>query len=397
MAINALTDAGLTVQGTPDIITELTAGYTSIYGADINLESNTPDGQMMNIYATALEDNLQLLVMVYNGFSIANAVGVQVDNLVALNGMQRQAGTYTIAQVNVTAAQAVSLAGQDVLVSNPNATVFTVSDNSGNQFQLQTSYAFSGAGTVTLAFVAVNIGQTLTSANTITNIFTPLTGITAVNNPSTSSDIIGVNEESDVALKIRQGQSFQAAATGPADALRAQLLNTQGVVDAFVAENDSSSIVNGVAANGIWTIVNAPTTLAAQIAQIIYSKKTAGCAQTGAVTYNVTRPAGNIFVAQWDYAVQESLYISFEILPINGVDTFNTTTLAASLAAALIYKLNQSAFVGDVIRAMQIIAPNGYLQNVFVGSSASPTTQTATPANYKSYFFVAAANITITT
>lgn len=396
---NTLDATGLTVQTQPEIVADFVVGYTTIYGADINLDSNTPDGQMINIYATALTDNLDLLLLVYNQFSLQNAFGVQVDNLVALNGMQRQAGTFTIAQVAVTVSQALTLPGQDVLISNPNATVFTVSDNAGNQYQLQTSHVFSGAGSATLAFAAVNIGQTLTSPNTITIIVTPLLGVSSVNNPSVTSDVIGTNEESDVQLKIRQGQSFKLGSTGPADTIRAQLLNTAGIVDAFVPENDTNAIVNGVPAFGIWTIVNKTTATDAEIAQVIYTKKTIGCAQKTAAahSYVITRPAGNTFTAYWDLAIGQSLYIAFTIKPVNGVDTFNVSALAASLASALAFKLNQSAFVGDIIRAMQIIAPNGYLINTVVGTAPGPASQVVTPSDYQHYFTVIAANITIGT
>jgi len=322
-----------------------------------------------------------------------------VDNLVALNGIQRLAGTYTIAQVAVTVSQAITLPGLDVLVSNPNAVVFTVSDQAGNQFQLVSSYSFGSSGTETLAFQAVNIGQVLTSDNTITVIVTPLTGVTSVNNPSTSSDVIGTNEETDTQLKVRQAQSFSLAATGPADSIRAQLLNTPGIVDAFVPENDTSSVVAGVPANGIWVIVNNATATLSQIAQVIYTKKSAGTAQktTAGQSYNITRPAGNVFTAYWDLALQEQLYISFQINPINGVDTFNTTAIANSLAAALVYRLNQSAFVGQVVSAMNVIVPNAYLTSIFVDVNPSPAQQQVSPSDFQHYFYVSAGNITITT
>jgi len=191
MATNELTATGLTVQSVTDIIADLTVGFTTIYGSDVNLESNTPDGQMLNIYAIALEDNLQLLTTVYNQFSLQNAFGIQVDNLVALNGIQRLQGTNTLTYVNVTVSQAITLPGQDVLIANPQAVVFTVSDNAGNQYQLSTSYAFGAAGTASLEFIAVNIGQTLVVSNTITIIFTPLVGVSSVNNPSFTVTAMG--------------------------------------------------------------------------------------------------------------------------------------------------------------------------------------------------------------
>lgn len=474
MAINSLTAGGLTIQTQPDIVAALTAGYTSIYGADVNLGPNTPDGQSINIYATAQEDNLELLQSVYNMFNLPNAYGVQLDNIGQILGVMRQAGTFTQAHVLVTVSQALTIPGQDVLVANPAATVFTVADQAGNQYQLLTSHTFGGAGSATLTFVAVNIGQILTAANTITAILTPFLGVTSVNNPSTAGDVIGTNEESDAAFRVRMGQSFQLAAIGPVDALRAALLNTPGIADAFVPENDTGGIINGVFAHGIMTIVNQGVVSDATVAQVIYAKKGSGCDQTrqfvtngtthsnmtvdglnpsdvdnmapgqavagsgiqpnttissvnsptsitislNALTsltntpmtftpvipagsalksHNLTRPAGNVFTAWWFTAAPEDLFISFTVNPINGVDQFNASVLAAALAAALSYKLNQSAFVGQIVAAMQVIAPNAYLTDIFVGSTASPSDQSVSPATLQNYFVALAGNIVIST
>ena len=464
---NIIDSTGLIVDTLPEIIADLTAGYTTIYGSDINLGSNTPDGQQMTIYATALEDNLELLTSVNSQLSLQNAFGVQLDNLVALNGMQRQPGTYTKVYVQITVSQALTLPGQDVLIITPGAVVATVSDQAGNQYQLVNSYSFSGGITVaTLEFVAVNIGQVLVTPNTISVIVTPLVGWTSVANPvvavfdtgttmagspqvtgigdtslmTAGMDIVGVgipagatllsvdspsqvtmdqnasagasvpievftpptstgiNEETDVQLKIRHGLSFSLGATGPADTIQAQLRNTPGVIDAFVPDNDTNAPVNGVPANGIWVIVNAPTVPEATIAQVIYTKKGLGAAQlvTAGHHYTITRPAGNTFTAYWDKALTEDLYISFVILPINGVDTFNYSALADTLAAQLVYRLNQSSYIGDVIRAMQTIAPNGYLSNVFVDITPIPALQTVTPSDFQHYFTLNPANIVIT-
>lgn len=391
---NTIDATGLTVKTLAEIVADLTVGFQNIYGADINVASNSPDGQMINIFATAAEDNLELLETVYNMFSLTNAFGVQVDNLVAVNGIQRQAGTQTIAQVLVTVSQALTLPGLDVLVGNPNATVFTVSDDSGNLFQLQTSHVFGGSGSATLAFVAVQIGEVLTTPNTINVITTPLLGVTSVNNPSTGSDVIGINEETDVQLKVRQAKSFYIAATGPADALRAQLLNTPGVADAYVVENDSGSPAGGVNGHSIWVIVRGGAPV--DIAHVIYAKKTLGCGQTGAQTFTITRPQGNTFTAQWDNAIAQNLYIRFTIAPINGVDTFNDAELKQSLVDTLFYHLGQSASIGDVIRAMLAIAPNGVLSTVNVSNDGSSWVDVLAPTDAQHYFVLSTARITIT-
>ncbi len=404
---------------------------------------------------------------VYNMFNLTNAYGVQVDNIVALNGIQRKNQTYTVIFANVTATQAVTIPGMDALALNPNAQIFTIADIYGNQYQLITTYSFSSAGTVTLQFQAVIGGPISTYSNTITVINTPVVGISSVNNPTTASDIIGVGEETDVQLKVRMAQSFMLSATGPADTIRAQLLNIQGIVDAFVAENDNASIQNGVFANGIMTVINNSSATPAQIAQVIYSKKPAGTTQTAVFTsagtitsgtntitsipttanmavgqgisgtgiptnttitavnsaneitisnnatangtsftvtpvgtlnsYNITRPAGNIFTATWFSALQQNFFASFTINPINGIDQFNAAAIATSLSAALIFKLNQSCFVGTIINAMLAIAPNAYLTGVQVGASSPASGEVISPMDYQHYLVLPSANITITT
>ena len=46
---NALTATGLVLATQAELLAYYTTQYQNIYGADINLASDTPDGQMMNI------------------------------------------------------------------------------------------------------------------------------------------------------------------------------------------------------------------------------------------------------------------------------------------------------------------------------------------------------------
>lgn len=384
---------GLQVKTVTEITADLDAGLAGIYGADINVEQNSPDGQQVGIFAQAVADMLQLLVQVYNTFSVDNTFGVSLDQRVALNGIARHQGTHTLAQVLVTVDQALTLIGQDALIVTPNAQVFTVADDAGNQFQLETTNVFGGAGSASLTFVAVAIGQVQTTANTITNQVTTVLGVTSVNNPTVAGDVIGLNEESDIQLKIRRALSFQLAAVGPSDALRAMLLSLPDISDAYVVENDTGGVVDTVPAHSIWTIVNGGTN--AEIGQAIYSKKIPGCGQKGAQTYIVTRPAGNTFTAQWDVALTQDLFVEFGITPRIAGLTFDNASIKTQLAAALVYKLGQKPNSGDVVVAMQTIAPNAILTSCFVSIDGSTWVDIVTPSTAQHYFTLDAANITI--
>lgn len=396
----SLTANGLVVAGTAEIVSNITTAMQTVYGAGINVGPTSPDGQMINIFAQSVSDTLQLIVQVYNSFALDAAFGTVLDQRVALSGIIRVQGTYTIAYVSVTATAARNIPGQDVLVSNPNAQVFTVADTAGNQYQLQTSYSFSGAGAQSLAFVCTTLGQIQTTPNTITTVITPTQGISAVNNPSTTNDIEGIPEETDPQLKIRQANSYFLQSQAPADAIRAALLNdVPGCVDAYVVENDTGSTVEGVAPYGLYIVVNggAPQT----IANTIYIKKNPGCSLTGSVgsAYPVTRPQGNTATMLWNNAVSQPLYIQATLFPrIPGL-TFDVTADGIALAAALLYKLGQSPSMGDVVLAMAAIEPNAVLVPTNSAGMISKDNSTweniVSPTAYVNYFVATSSTIVL--
>lgn len=390
---NQLDGSGLQVDSVSEITANITAALQGIYGTDINVDSNSPDGQMIGIFSQACADILELLVDVYNSFAIESAFGVDLDQRVALNGMTRQAGTYTETPVLVTVTQALTLTGLDALVANPLAQVFTVQDNNGNQWLLLATHSFGGAGSATLTFRAAVIGAKEVTANTITSQVTVVLGVTSVNNPTTSGTVPGVNEESDAQLKIRHDKMFYLAAIGPADSIGAALLSIPDVSDAYVVENVTSSPVDTVPAHGIWCIVTGGTD--AEIAQAIYSKKAPGCDMKGTTTFDIVRPQGNVFTAKWDASIAEDLFIQFAIVPRVGSVTFDNAAIKQALVDALTYKLGQIATIGDVVAAMLVIAPQGYLTGVGVSDDGVTYTDSVEPTTAQYYFTLNTANINI--
>ena len=225
-----------TLQETLEAIIEGTAdvpGLKDIYGADINTDSDTPDGQMINIYALAKQDILNLIVQNYNAKDPDQAIGVALDYLLALCGITRREGTYTQVYVNITVDRSVTLNGLDT--DSP----YTVADSSGTQFQL-VSTANLSAGTTNLLFQASDIGAVQVLANSITVPVSIILGVTAINNPAVASTQ-GIDEETDADLRIRRQQSVSLPARGYRGSLLAGLLNIDGVTSAQVIENDTAT------------------------------------------------------------------------------------------------------------------------------------------------------------
>lgn len=314
---NSLTSTGLTVVQQAEMVTNFTAFYESIYGSSINLASNTPDAQLMMNQIQVILDNANLLMQIYNSFDPDQAVGVALDMRVAINGIQRQAGTNTVTNITLTLSQSVNLFGLDQVNTTGNS-VYTVSDNAGNQWQLQTTQLGVGPGTVVYAFQAANPGAVLTTPNTITVPVTVVLGVSTINNP-TSYSTLGQNAETDAALRVRRYQSVALASQGYYAGLLAALENINGVTSAFVYEN-TTGVTNaaGVPGHSIWVIV-AGSGAAASIANAIYTKRNAGCGMFGATSYNITQIDGSIFQVFWDTVAAQNLFIAFTATSVNGV------------------------------------------------------------------------------
>ena len=106
---NSITDPGLQVASYAEIIANLEAALRAIYGSSINLDSNSPDGQQVGLFGQSSADILELLVMAYNSFDPDNCSGIQLDRRLALCGVVRKAGTYTVQEVSITTDRAMTL------------------------------------------------------------------------------------------------------------------------------------------------------------------------------------------------------------------------------------------------------------------------------------------------
>lgn len=390
---NDISSTGLQVKTAVEIIGEITAALQAIYGSDINVDQNSPDGQLINIFTQVLIDQLELLVTVYDSFDPASVFGVLCDQRFALNGLSRQEGTYTIQPVSVTSDRALNIYGLDDVDLDPSLELFTVEDDAGNRFVLVNTHSFVGAATASLDFRAAEIGQVQTVPNTITNVVTVTLGITGVNNPLPATTV-GENEETDAEFKIRHARSFNLAATGPADAVEAAILAVPAVSDAFVAENDTNGTVATIPAHSIWCIVDGGTD--ADIGQAIYAKKAPGCGMKGSEVVSISRPNGTTFDAKFDRPIAEDLYIEFTIVPRRTGVTFDTDALKAALVAALTFKIAQSADVGAVMVAMLTIAPDGVLSAVGVSNDGMMYDDILAPTDFQHKFVLDVARIDIT-
>ena len=397
---NALTDTGLTTATQTELLTALKAAMQSIYGADINLNSNSPDGQITNIFVQSMLDVEDLLTQIYNSFDPDQAFGVTLDQRCAINGIQRQAGTYTVTNITIVTSQGLTLQGLDLYLTAP----YTVQDSAGNQWQLQTTQTPASAGTYVYAFQAAQPGATLTNIGTITQPVTVVLGVTSINNPTTYSTL-GLDEESDSALRIRRQQSTALSSQGYQPTLIAALSNIPRVTFADVYENNSNGFdglwtdvayPNGTPGHSIWPIV-AGSGAAADIASAIYKKRNAGCGMRGEISFVITQTDGTPFTVYWDVVSPVNLYIQFSISSIDGINPPDKVTILAQLPTLFTPAIFAEVNINQLATIVQQIDSNALVTNAgFSFSAMGPFTNTLTPLVRNNQFAVSSANINIT-
>lgn len=389
---NELTANGLTLSTLQQVIDQIkngTAtypGFFQIYGPSINVEPNSPDGQLINLIAQVAIDLEELAAQINAGFDPDQAVGRVLDMRCAINGVVRRAGTYTQQPITVTVDRPVTLSGLDTAP----ASAFTVSDSSGNRFKLLNTYSFGGAGSVSLAFQAETMGAVLTTPNTINQVVTVILGVTAVNNPSAATSV-GTPEETDTALRIRRQNSVALPSRGYLDGLLGALLNVDGVTQAIVRENDTNATVDGIPAHSIWCIVLGGTN--ADVADAIYRKRNAGCGMKGATSVTITQVDGTPFSVEFDRPTNQNLWISFNATAVTG--SLDANYIRTQLLARLSYNIGQAADSSAIVALCKEIAPNISFSNEGVSDDNVTYVTLLDPTDINYQFQIASTRIII--
>lgn len=401
---NSLTATGITTSSQAELLANQTANLQAIYGTDIDLSSNTPDGQAVNINIQAQIDVQELAVQIYTSFDPDQAVGTQLDQRCAINGVKRQAGTYSTTSINLVLTQSVNLYGLDQNIQP----VYTVSDNIGNLWNLQQTQLGVGPGTVIYSFQAATPGANITIPNTINVPVTIVLGVQSINNP-TSQSIVGINEETDPSLRIRRQSSVSISSQGYLQGLLGALENINGVASALVYENNGGTIdANGVPGHSIWVIIDGTPTISPvnawssitiysygqivtyaginyiswknnnlnnavtntfywgvynPIAQNIYAKRNAGCGMYGQTSYTITQIDNNQFVVLWDFVAEQNLYISFTATSINSLNQPNIRGIISSLVANYKFSVAEEININQMATIVQQADPNCLVTN----------------------------------
>lgn len=288
MAAPEINRQGIQIQTYQEIYDELVQGFQDIYGSDIDLDPESPDGQRVGIYASKLYD-LQVLAMeIARNFDPDFARGTWQESLLKLAGITRRPPLRSQVDVEVTVDRPLTLPED-----------YTVQDDMGQKWELQEAVSFASTGTYTVTLFSEEFGEIETAADTVTEPETIILGVTGVTNPNPA--VPGRGEETEPETRRRRRQSVQTPAYSTAGSLFARLADVLDVTDLKVYENTTDTEDSrGVPAHSLWCVVEGGSV--SDIVETIVKNKTGGTALKGSITGTFDevreRPDGTEFTLQ---------------------------------------------------------------------------------------------------
>jgi hypothetical protein len=230
------TPTGLVLPVEAAILAGVQQDYNAAFGGNLNPGLNTPQGQLCSSTAA----------IIANAYTVFATFVNQVDPDTATGFMQDAIGR--IYFLNRIPAIATTV---NILCTGVLGTVIPVGaliqDTSGNIYSCTQAGTIPVGGSVTLAFANTQTGPIPCPASTVTTIYRAINGLDSVTNPSPG--VTGANVETPAAFEYRRKQSVGINAQGSLPAIYAKVFAVPGVIDVFVTQNNTDSVITG-AING---------------------------------------------------------------------------------------------------------------------------------------------------
>lgn len=367
--MSQIDENGLIVDRYDDIFQKIVADLKSVWGEGIRSDPQSVIGQFLAIFSEAIADQNELIEAVANIFDPGAATGVFLSELVQLNGLTRKEKLYSTTTLRCSAhpTQGTTIpAGSEV--SDPTI---------GKRFQTDVQIVIAAGATGDVSATAKDTGPIAAPAGTLTKIETPVFGWDSVTNLTDAQE--GRDEESDTELRIRRDDAATKTGTGTITAIRAALLDVEGVDMVEIQANNSNTTVGDVPPQHIRVVVNGGSD--SDIAETLFGTVAAGIGYTGSTSYVYTEEeSGDQFTIRWDRPSEVLIYIIVNLT----IDAAYPGDGDALIKSDLVDYFEENLFLGDTVVHSRLYTPinetpGHTVDSLYIGTSPSPTQEDDIP------------------
>lgn len=223
-----ITEKGFKRKSYEDILENQKAKARSLFGDDVNLDHSSPLGKLIRNFSLESAQNWSTLEDVYNASFLDYTNGASLDYLCKLIGISRRpANPARSSQPQVFEGDNGTTIPSGFLIETEEEIRFITTESSVIE---------NGTAEVNIEAVEPGVSGNV-NTNTINVIVNPISGLDSTHNPASTVD--GRDVESDYQLRERFRNSLATGGGSTIDAIRAELLQLGGVIDAVVNQNNT--------------------------------------------------------------------------------------------------------------------------------------------------------------
>lgn len=331
-----LTETGIQIERLNDIVKRFEDGFKQIYGQNIDLSPNTPDGQMVGILAQIKMDIEELAENVYRQLDPDVATGAWLEQRVAYAGLMRRGASYSYLR-------------SVIITGEPNTQLYAgivVSDQNKVRWILTSDIQLDSNGSGRADFRSEQLGSFNLAKNTTLTIETVTIGLT--NAVTFENAEVGVEEETDTQLRERFLFSRTKNAQNSAEAITAKISALPDVKQVRVLENNTAQRdAFGVEPHSIDVIVYGGND--EEIANVIYQNKGAGVGLQGNTLINLKKD-GETRPIRFDKVSLVDIQVSIRCVRYEDFTEIDKEQIKKLLA-------NQSFKIGQAVSLSRLYSP----------------------------------------
>lgn len=301
-----LTTTGLTIDNLETRKNAIKGEIHNRISSTMNLEDETPEGELVGIFAEREQAIMELIQEVYAGSYPDTAGGFQLTMVSTFTGTTRREATKT--QVTCTVNVNPGTYGVGTLIG--------YIDNNPDQRFSNTVAVVNGGGSPAnydVNFECEDTGPIPAYATTLDNIAEPIVGFNSINNAADHT-LLGQYEELDSELRIRRNREVAQGGSTSSQAITAELSAITGVIHVNVIENETEYYdVFGLPPHSIAVSIYAPTVTDQVIAEAIFDLKASGIQTHGSSNYVVTDDYGFSHNVEFSRVSIRTLYIEMDL------------------------------------------------------------------------------------
>jgi hypothetical protein len=370
-----------------ELFSRLVEGYKVIYGPDIDVAQNTPDGQRIGIETSLRFDLESLFAQLYS----------QIDPDLNNGDMQqiiaKLAGLYLLPS---------SRSQWDLVVTSDRAGTlpsgYTITDSNNQDWFLDSTVSVA-IGTNNITFLSYLWGSVIGLSSSSFTQATPEPGISTIT--ASVNAVIGRQEETEEAFRVRRKRSIENPAQSTNGAIYAKMAQLAGVTDLQVYDNQTSvyEAARNLNAHTMWVVIEGGSL--DDIGEVMAKQRLGGTKGTVDVTYTdkLTKPNGTpvsiISEAKIQRPTYKNLYIRLTATQRISGSAVDIAAIKAKLGLFSV-EIGVPVPAGELYEFSYIDNFNYIVSALDVSLNGIDWTDQEVSPDYEGKFVIDAANITVT-